>query len=205
MIKDFRKMIMGSAILASLSLFADLPQPFTNIQNLPQTPYFVQDAYVFYSLINQNNAAVVVDVESQDGGVAVDVAQQVSNLPSVQQIYSVNAWQSPDRSQKHLFQRFLSNVIRKYSAIDYSYSHGLSRSRRIAKYPSRFHSLVGANDQNTIYLDILAWYSHLSNNESLCGNNWNEPSIQMGVTKAAAMIDQTVQLNNNVWYFVKGS
>src|SRR5689334_8438771 len=172
-IKMKRKMIVGSAILASLSLFADLPQPFTYVQNMPQTPYFVQDAYVLYSLINNNNAAVIVDVESQDGGVARFVAQQVSNLPSVQAIYSVNAWQSPDHSQKHLFQRFLSNVIQENTAQLITPIRMNSREAADAlNIQADFISVVGANDQDGIYRDILAWYTHLSDNGVLCGNNW---------------------------------
>jgi hypothetical protein len=201
-----RKMLMGSALLASLSLFADLPQPFASIQNLPSTPYFVQDAYVFYSLINAQNAAVIVDVESQDGGVARYVAQQVTTLPSVKEIYSVSAWHSPDRSQKHLFQRFLSNVIQENTAqlitpIRMS-SHEAAESLNVQ---ADFISLVGGNDQQTIYNDILAWYPHLSDIGVMCGNNWNETSVQVGVTRAASVLDLTVQVNGNVWYFVKGS
>ena len=204
--KDLTTMIMSSAILASLSLFADLPQPFTNIQNLPPTPYFVQDAYVLYSLINQNNAAVIVDVESQDGGVARYVAQQVNTLTSVKEIYSVNAWQSSDRSQKYLFQRFLSNVIQENTAQLITPIRMTSREAAEAlNIQADFISLVGANDQDTIYRDIVAWYTHLSNNGVICGNNWNDSSVQVGVTKAAATLEQTLHVNNNVWYFVKGS
>ena len=45
------------------------------------------------------------------GGVARYLAGQESRLPSLQQIYSVNMWQSNDPSQKQLFRRFLSNII----------------------------------------------------------------------------------------------
>jgi hypothetical protein len=199
-----RKMIMSGAILGSLALFADLPQPYTLIENLPQTPYFVQDAYIFYTLINENNAAVIVDVESQDGGVARYVAQQVNTLTSVKQIYSVNAWQSPDRSQKHLFQRFLSNVIQENSAPLITPIRMCSReAAESLNIQADFISVVGANDQDTIYRDIIAWYAHLSDNGVICGNNWNETSVQIGVTKAAAALEQTVVVNGNVWYFVK--
>ncbi len=199
-------MFMGSALLASLSLFADLPQPFASIQNLPQTPYFVQDAYVYYSLMNGNNAAVVVDVESQDGGVARYIAQQVNNLTTVTQIYSVSAWQSPDHSQKHLFQRFLSNVIQENTAQLITPIRMTSReAAESLNLQADFISLVGANDQQTIYNDILAWYPHLSDIGIMCGNNWHETSVQVGVTKAASTLDLTVHVNSNVWYFAKGS
>jgi hypothetical protein len=103
--KCFGKIFMSGAFLAGASLYANLPQPYASINNLPQTPYYVQDGYTIYNLANTHNAAVVIDVESQDGGVARYLAQQasnlpVSNLPSLQQIYSVSMWQSTDRSQK---------------------------------------------------------------------------------------------------------
>ncbi len=204
--KYFGKMILGSALLTALSLFADLPQPYASFQTLPQTPYYVQDGYVFYSLINTHNAAVIVDVESQDGGVARYIAQQTNTLPSVTEIYSVNAWQSSDRSQKHLFQRFLSNVIQENTANMITPIRMSSQeAAESLNVQADFISLVGANDQQTIYNDILAWYPHLSDTGVMCGNNWHETSVQVGVTRAASTLDLNVQINSNVWYFVKGS
>lgn len=202
--KYLGKIFIGSAILAGVSLYADLPEPYTSTRFLPQTPYFVQDAYVYYNLVSTHNCAVIIDVESQDGGVARYLAQQANTLPSIQKIYSVNMWQSNDRSQKHLYQRFLSNVAQENTAeliipirMD---SHDASESLYVK---ANFISLVGANDRDNIYNDIIRWFPHLSDNGVMCGNNWYEPSIQIGVAKAAMMLDVSVQVNNNVWYFVK--
>jgi hypothetical protein len=203
--KYFGILFMSCALLTSVSLSADLSQPFASIRNLPQTPYFVQDAYVYYSLISARASAVIIDVESQDGGVARYLAQEVTNLPTITQIYSVNAWQSPDRSQKYLFQRFLSNVIQDNTAqwitpirmTSQEAAEGLNVN-------ADFISLVGGNDQQGIYNDILAWYPHLTDIGVMCGNNWNDTSVQIGVTRAASVLDLTVQLNGNVWYFEKG-
>jgi hypothetical protein len=204
--KYFAKMCIAGAILTGISLHADLPQPYASIHNLPQTPYFVQDAYIIYSLVNTHNAAVVIDVESQDGGVARYLAQQANNLTSLKQIYSVNMWQSSDRTQKQLFQRFLSNVILENTTqliipVRMT-SHEAAESLNVQ---ADLINLVGANDQVTIYNDILGWYPHLSDTGVICGNNWNEHSVQIGVTKAATILDVTVQISDNVWYFVKGS
>lgn len=204
--KYFGKIFMSGAILAGASLYADMPQPYVSIHNLPQTPYFVQDGYIFYNLANTHNVAVVIDVESQDGGLARYLAQQANNLPSLKQIYSVNMWQSNDRSQKQLFRRFLSNVIQENTTqliipIRMS-SHEAAESLNVK---ADLIGVVGANDQQTIYNDILGWYPHLSDTGVMCGNNWYEPSVQIGVTKAAMMLDAHVQVNNNVWYLVKGS
>lgn len=202
--KYLGKIIMSSALLAGVSLYADMPEPYASIHFLPQTPYYVQDAYVLYSLANTHNSAVIIDVESQDGGVARYLAQQAGSLPSLQKIYSVNLWQSNDRSQKHLFRRFLSNVAQEATTgliipIRMN-SHEAAESLYVK---ADLISLVGANDRDTIYNDIIGWFPHLSDSGVMCGNNWYEPSIQIGVTKAAMMLDVSVQVNNNVWYFLK--
>jgi hypothetical protein len=202
--KYFGKIFMSGAILVGASLYADLPQPYASIHNLPQTPYFVQDGYIFYNFVNTNNVAVVIDVESQDGGLARYLAQEANNLPSLKQIYSVNIWQSNDRSQKQLFRRFLSNVIQENTTqliipIRMS-SHEAAEALNVK---ADLISVVGGNDQLIIYNDILGWYPHLSDTGVMCGNNWYDPSVQMGVTKAAMMLDVPVQVNDNVWYLVK--
>ncbi len=199
-----KNLFAASVLLANLSLCADI-QPYASIQNLPATPYFVQDAYTYYSLIKGNNAAVIVDVESQDGGVARYVAQQVANLPTVTQIYSVSAWQSADRSQKHLYQRFLSNVNQEMTTqlitpIRMSSQEGAES----LKITADFISIVGGNDSIAIYNDILSWYPHLSDIGIMCGNNWQDSSVQVGVAKAADSLDLKLNVNNNVWYFQKG-
>jgi len=203
--KPFRTLFAATAFLVNISLYGNAIQPYASVKNLPQTPYYVQDAYTIYSLINTHGSIIVVDVESQDGGVARYVAQQAANLPTVQQIYSVSAWQSCDPSQKHLFQRFLSNVSQEMTTqlitpIRMSSQEG-AEALNIA---ADFISLVGKNQSDGIYSDILAWYPHLSSSGVLCGNNWFDHSVQQGVTKAAVALDASLQTNNNVWYFVKG-
>ncbi len=197
---------MSGAILAAGTLCADLPQPYSSINDLPQTPYFVQDGYTIYSLANTHNVGVVIDVESQDGGVARYLAQQSSNLPSLKQIYSVNLWQSNDRSQKQLFRRFLSNVIQENTTQLIIPIRMASQEAAVSmNVQADLINLVGGNDQTTIYNDILGWYPHLSDNGVMCGNNWVEPSVQIGVTSAAMKLDVSLQINGNVWFFVKGS
>ncbi|MES2345368.1 MAG: class I SAM-dependent methyltransferase [Chlamydiota bacterium] len=203
--KIFEKIFISGAILASASSYADIPQPYASIHNLPQTPYFVQDGYIYYSLVSTHNAAVVIDVGSQDGGVARYLAQQANNLPSLTQIYSVNMWQSCDRSQKQLFRRFLSNVIQENTAELITPIRMSSRDAAEALNVQADLINLGANDEDVIYNDILRWYPHLSNTGVMCGNNWYEHSVQIGVTKAASTLDVPVQVNGHVWYLVKGS
>lgn len=198
-----KKILLAGLVTASFSIFADLPQPYASIRNMPSIPYYVQDGYVFFQLINSHNSSVIVDVESQDGSVARYIAQQKNNLSSINTIYSVNSW-TDYGAQRHLFQRFLSNVIQENTADSITPIRMSSQEAALAlNVTADFISLVGGNDADIIYRDILAWYPHLADGGVLCGNNWNENAIEIGVTKAAAALDLTLKINDNVWYFEK--
>lgn len=204
--KYLNKILLAGMLLANVAIYADLPQPYSSIRSLPATPYYVQDGWTFYNLIQTNNAAVVVDIESQDGGVARYIAQQASSLPSLTTVYSINAWTSSDHSQKHLFQRFLSNVIHENTAeLIVPIRMNSSDAASGLNLQADFISLVGGNDSNTIYRDILAWYPHLNDNGIIGGDNWNETSVEVGVTNAAAALDVSLKINGNVWYFQKSN
>lgn len=198
----FAGMVCG-LLLAIQSASAQFPEPYESVRNIPATPYFVQDGYIYYDLINTSNAAVIVDVESQDGGVARFIAQQSGSLPSLNRIYSVSAW-TDCPTHKRQFQRFLSNVKQEGSAekITPIRMNSLEAAQSL-NITADFISLVGANDANVIYKEILAWYPHLSDNGIICGNNWYDNSVELGVTKAAESLDLTLHINNNVWYFLK--
>lgn len=202
--KWLNSVFMIGLLLVNLSIYAD--QPYSSIRNLPATPYFVQDGYILYDLISTHNAGIIVDVESQDGSVARYIAQQASHLPSLNRIYSVNGWTSCDKSKQHLFQRFLSNVKQENTAeLIIPIRMTSNEAAWALDVQADFISLVGANDKDIIYRDILAWYPHLANGGVLCGNNWYENSVEIGVTKAAESLGLNLKLNNNVWYFEKNA
>lgn len=203
--RSFRKIVLAVLFMANQSIYADVPQPYESIREVAATPYYVQDAYTYFSLISTHNAAVIVDVESQDGGVARFVAEQASSLPALSQIYSVSAWNDYP-SKTHLFQRFLSNVKQENTtALIIPIRMNSQEAATGLNVKADFISLVGGNTGEGIYQDILAWYPHLSDIGVICGNNWNENSVAVGVTQAAASLNVTLHVNNNVWYFLKGS
>lgn len=123
-------------------------------------------------MISSHNAAIIIDVESQEGGVARYIAQQASNLPSLSKIYSVNDWASYDPSNKHLFQSFLSNV-KQENTQDLIIPIRMNSNEAAwgLNIKADFISLVGANDEDIIYKDILAWYPHLTDGGIICRNN----------------------------------
>jgi hypothetical protein len=200
--KYLKNFFMAGFLLANLSLQADLPQPYNSIRNLPPAPYYVQDAYNYNNLISSNNASIIVDVESQDGGVARYLAQQIDNLPSISTIYAVNSWTNCDLYQKNLFQKFLSNVKQENTAnLIIPIRMSSKEAAAALNIKADFISLNGVSDQDRVYHDILTWYPHLSNVGILCGNNWNDICVQLGVIKAAAALHLTLQTNGNIWFF----
>jgi hypothetical protein len=202
--KFLSSIALSGMLLTNLSLFADLPEPYASVHDLPSTPYYVIDGYVFYALASAHQSAVIIDVESLDGSVARSFAQSVGGLPFITKIYSVSSWLSADSSQKHLFQKFLSNVKHENSAeLITPIRMNSQEAAGALNVTADFISITGGNDQNGIYNDILAWFTHLSNDGVICGNNWFENSVQIGVTRAAAVLDVAVKTNGNVWYIEK--
>ena len=197
---------MASLLMVNLGIFADHPEPFNSVRDRAHVPYYVQDGYIIYDLINTHNSAVIVDVESQDGCIARYIAQQADSLPSLAKIYSISNWTSCDPTKKHLFQLFLSNVKHENTSNLITPIRMTSQEgAKALNITADFISLVGADDQDRIYRDILAWYPHLSDTGIICGNNWYENSVEVGVTKAAAALDLNLKINGSVWYFEKAA
>ncbi len=194
----FEKIIVPGLLSASWALCA--VQPYDSIRQMQATPYYVQDSYAYYQLASANQASVIVDVESQDGGVARFFAQQTNNLPSLSQVYSVSSWVDQG-SNKHLYHRFLSNVMQENTS-DMIIPVRMSSQEAASSLnvSADLISLVGGNDADEIYNDILAWYPHLSEKGVICGDNWSESAIEMGVTNAASALDLSLKINANLWY-----
>lgn len=194
-----KKFLLATAVAIStvFTLTAD-PQPYANIRNLPYVPYFFEDGYLLINLINENSVNTFIDVGSKDGSASRYVAQ---NTPDVVN-FSINPWWSCDKSQKQLFQRFLSNVRQE------------NNQERII--PIRMGSLEGARAldiiADLIYLgsstqgigtDIIAWSTHLSSSGIICGHEWQDPYVETGVSQAAAKLGLQVHSNGNFWYLKK--
>ncbi len=198
--KYLKNLLTAGMLLTNITIFADNPEPYLSVRNLLPTPYYVEDGYALLNLITTQDAATVVDVGSADGGFARYIAQQASSLPSLNKIYSISDW-SADQSNKHPFQNFLSNVVQENTSslivpIRMSPLEAASALNIKADF-------IYVNSSQDVYKDILAWYPHLNNAGTIAGNNWNDSSVEMGVTKAAQDLDLNLQLTNNVWYFTK--
>lgn len=201
--RTLRKILYSLSILSSIVVSAQ--EPYDSIHTIAATPYYVQDAYIIMDLISSHNAAIVIDVDSPDGGIARLVAQQAGNLPSLQKIYAVGFWRDA-RANKNLFHRFLSNVKQENTGNLIIPIRMRSKEAALAlNVTADFITVVGDNDANTIYKEIIAWFPHLSSNGIIAGNNWYENNVQMGVANAAAALNLTLKIVNNVWYFQKNT
>lgn len=197
--KFAKTMLLSSALFANLSLFADqLPEPYLSVNQLAATPYYFDNTYPLLDLISTMQAQVFVDVGSGSGAVSRLIAQNTTGV----QIYNVSMWQSCDSSNKFGFQRFLSNVILEGTTAKIT--------------PLRMSSLEAAKAINfradIVYLDsteqilsseILAWASHLTQNGTICGHDWTEPSVQFSVAQAANKLGLLVKSNGDFWYLQK--
>jgi hypothetical protein len=197
MIKSLRCAFIASLLCVSSVLMADNPQPYASVNTMPLTYYFVQDAYILGSLATANSSSIIIDVESNDGGVARYLAQQ--NIPSVTQIYSVNLWPNGTPPQYDRFQQFLSNVIQEKTAgiitpIRMTPSEAANALNVVADF-----IYLASNDENALLQQIQSWFSLLSTKGVICGNNWNENSIKIAVSQAANNLNLVLRINDNVW------
>lgn len=206
--KNIRSLVASSLIALSTTCFSSsliAQDPYDLIRLAPATGYYLQSPYVYAALINERKCKVIIDVESHEGSVARFLGQQhqSEDLPSINKIYSINAWED-DEENKFQFQRFLSNV--KYEDTTKLITPIRMSSHEAAvtlNIKADFISLVGKNNPDILYRDILSWYPHLSEDGIICGNNWHEPGVSIGVAKAAEALELTIKLNDHVWYFEK--
>lgn len=198
MLKSLRVLFSAAVFCLPLTLMADNPAPYSLIYELPVTPIVVDNGDVLSGLINTYSASIIVDVQSNEGGMSRFIAQQ--NLPSVKQIYAINLWRSSKKTQ---YQRFLSNVIQENTAgiitpLRMSSQEGAKGLNIQADF-----IYLGNDGEEVVYADILAWFAHLSTNGIICGNNWYNDGVPIAVTRAASDLDLIVRLVENVWYLAR--
>jgi hypothetical protein len=193
--------LISAFLLTSWQIPAEESEPYVSVHNLPFKPYFIEDGYWLLDLITRHEAPVFIDVGSAEGGAARFVAQ---NVPDGLKIYCVNDWLNPDPNAKLQFQRFLSNVKQEQT------SHLITPIRMNSQEAAAGLNVaanviyLNSNDEDRVYNDILVWSTHLTPNGTICGNNWSDVSIQIGVTRAASALDLSLHTNNNSWFLERG-
>lgn len=194
--KLFKLGILLAILFAHTHIFAIDPEPYASVRNLPYQPYYIENGYLLFNLINSRSAAVVIDVGSVDGGAARYIAQ---NAPeTITQIYAVQDWGKSEQV-RFPYQQFLSNVKQENTTnliipirmSSQEAATGLSVIADVIFFNATF--------QDAVDEDILAWSSHLTANGVICGNNWNDPTVEMGVTQAAASLNLILNISGDFW------
>lgn len=196
----FKFALLSAILFAQACIFADDPEPYASVRNLPQTPYYVPNGYLIFDRINSRSANVFIDVNSLDGGAARYVAQYAPE--SIVKIYSIQDWLNSNQVQ-YPYQQFLSNV--KHENTTNLIVPIRMNAQEAAAGLSILADVIYLNTtfQEDVYGDILAWSSHLTSDGLICGDNWNNPNVEIGVTQAAASLDLFVHVNGTFWSLEK--
>lgn len=199
--KNLLKSLFIASAMFSVASASAISDPYAVIRDLPEQPYYFEDAWIVQNLATTHSAQVLIDLGSVDGGAARYFAQ---NLPGTK-VYSISSWNDydvTDPGSSYGFHKFLSNVKHE----------GLTE----IIVPIRMDSLEGADSLNiladliyinsgdySVYDTVSAWLSHLSTNGVIAGNNWRLHDVQRGVVDVAAELELTLNLSDNIWWLTR--
>ncbi len=185
----------------------DMPEPYRSIQNLPfdDHGWFVNEAQLQICL-SVKPAYTVIEVGSWLGKSTRFIA---SFIPEDGRVYAVDTWlgsseedvHMKDSRLTHLYQLFLSNV--KQAGLAHKIIPIRMESLEAAKGLDVQADLIyldAAHDTESVYQDILAWYSHLVKDGIFCGDDWDWESVRIGVIKAAGLLQKKVNYYGHFWW-----
>jgi hypothetical protein len=184
-----------------------LPEPYQSIKDLPFDPHgwFVNTDSLGKILLEQQ-PRVVIEVGSWLGLSTRFIAH---HIPVEGKVYAVDTWLGSDEAAHHqdprlpyLYQLFLSNV--KHARLTHKIIPIRMRSLEAAQALDVKADLIyidAAHDEENVYLDIMAWYPHLTFNGVICGDDWGWESVRKGVIRAASELNRTIYATGNFWRF----
>lgn len=182
----------AATLLFSQAVFAVSSQPYLSVNVLPQTPYFLPNAWMITDLLTNNNGTVFVDVGSSGGSAARYVALSAA---AGTQVYSVDSWKGSTS-----FQQFLSNVIQDSTdsivvPLRLSWKEGADALNLAADV-----IYINTDNPSTITNTILGWFPHLNANGAIAGDNWNNPEVELSVVTASAALGFSVNVSGTFWW-----
>jgi len=200
--------ILALLFIFSGSLFAEMPEPYRSIRDLPFDGHgwFTNQSHID-ALLSQHKPMTVIEVGSWLGSSARFMAER---LPEGGKLYAVDTWKgSPledihmrDPRLPHLYQLFLSNV--KHAGLTNVIIPIRMDSVEASKaldVQADFIYLDAAHDAESVYQDIIAWYPHLKDGGVFCGDDWGWGSVQEGVIRAADELNLTITQYGWFWKF----
>jgi hypothetical protein len=184
-----------------------MPEPYRSIQDLPFDPHgWFMNAEPMEKILKEQQPRVAVEVGSWLGLSTRFIA---TLMPPEGKLYAVDTWLGSNHVWHHedprlpyLYQIFLSNV--KHTGLTHKIVPIRMRSLEAAgalNVKADFIYIDAEHDEENVYLDIMAWYPHLTPNGIMCGDDWGWESVRKGVIRAASELNRTIYATGNFWRF----
>ena len=209
-----KKKLLSIAIMyISVTYAQEMPEPYRSVIDLPE------DTHNWFSNYNKRNLEiliqelqpkVVVELGSWLGASAIFMA---SRLPEGSVLYAVDDWtantdtsiqadKSVQQKLSTLYQQFLSNVkIHKLSHIIVPIRMKTLEAARSLAVRANLIYVDASHDEESVYQDIMSWHEKLEENGVICGDDWDAPSVQAGVKRAAHALNTTIASDGSFWSF----
>lgn len=210
--EDIFMKLKSIIFLLSLNCFTscEISEPYRSITVLPV------DLHGWFGSINQKylkefirakQPKIVVELGSWLGLSTIFMA---SHLTSGSKIYAVDHW-AGSREVEYadvtkriptLFQQFLSNCIhhKQTETIIPVRMDTLEAARALNVQPDLIY-IDAAHTEIAVFNDIINWYPKLKSGGICCGDDWDAPTVQSGVKKAATLLGVKLKFEGNFWYF----
>lgn len=167
-------------------------EPYDSMRVLAYEPYFIPEGYILLDKVNSQGTTAFIDIKSPNGAAARYIA---ANTNDTVKVYSINAWEND-----YAFHKFLSNVKQE------NQNEKIIPIRMNAQGAADAVNLVSefiyidAYKCDTLYDNILAWVTHLSEHGIIGGNLWEKSSVELAVVKAAADLNLSLSNYGTYWF-----
>ena len=181
--------------VCSASFMLSGVQPYESILPIDYVPYNLEEPWIIYNQVNNQQTTVFIDVKSVNGAVSRYIA---ANTNSTVNIFNINPW----RSSENAFQEFLSNVIQE------NQTNRITPIRMDSSEACEALNLVSEciyieADPDNVYADIIAWSSHLAPHGVIMGNHWDWSDVVIQVTRSATLLHMSVSVSGDYWILKK--
>lgn len=189
------KKILGNLLLlaGSLTFALEAVEPYDSIRMVPYEPFFLSDSYILLNKIFNSGSTTVIDVGSEKGGVARYLA---ANTDSSIGIYQIGEW----NENEYAFQKNLSNIIHENLTERIVPLRMASEEASAALNLNADFIFINSSNADNVYSEIISWYSHLTPNGIIAGNNWEWSSVELEVVKAASDLNMAFNFDGPYWF-----
>lgn len=195
-------------IFSLSSIFAEMPEPYASIKQLPFDPHgWFINAKPLDAILEQRKPKIVIEIGSWMGCSTRFIADK---LPEGGKLYAIDTWAGSPGEEVHmsdprlpyLYQQFLSNVIHAgLTNVIIPIRMNSVEASKALNIKADLIYLDGAHDTSSVIADILSWYPHLAEDGLLCGDDWGWPSVQAAVIQCSSKLNKKVVAVGNFWFF----